>query len=186
MLRMVARLKRRARTMPRKSPLTKVTPALSIATSVPVPMAMPTWACARAGAPLTPSPAIATTLPSPWSRRMTSAFCSGRTSANVVEPKGASDRLGGDAGVAGQHHHLQPLRLKRPHRLRCARLDRIGHPEEPPDPDVQDQEHDRLSLRPRDRLAGHHRLVDRAGALEDHAVDRHPLARPHAQAVSHL
>ena len=35
--------------MPRRSPLTSVTPALSIATSVPVPIAMPTCACASAG-----------------------------------------------------------------------------------------------------------------------------------------
>jgi len=60
MFRIVARLSRRARTMPRKSPLTSVTPALSIATSVPVPMAIPTWACANAGASLIPSPAMAT------------------------------------------------------------------------------------------------------------------------------
>ena len=39
----------RARTMPRRSPFTSVTPALSIATSVPVPIAMPTSACASAG-----------------------------------------------------------------------------------------------------------------------------------------
>src|SRR5579859_5589250 len=41
---MVARLSSRARTIPRRSPFTNVTPALCIATSVPVPMAMPTWA----------------------------------------------------------------------------------------------------------------------------------------------
>ena len=51
--------------MPRRSPFTSVTPALSIATSVPVPMAMPTSAAASAGASLMPSPAIATTRPSP-------------------------------------------------------------------------------------------------------------------------
>jgi hypothetical protein len=34
----------RARTIPRKSPCTSVMPALSIATSVPVPIAMPTSA----------------------------------------------------------------------------------------------------------------------------------------------
>ncbi|MGC3972943.1 MAG: hypothetical protein QM771_00975 [Nitrospira sp.] len=34
---------------PRKSPFTSVTPAFSIATSVPVPMAIPTSAWARAG-----------------------------------------------------------------------------------------------------------------------------------------
>src|SRR3990172_1245396 len=36
MFRIVARLNRRARRMPRRSPLTRVTPALSMATSVPV------------------------------------------------------------------------------------------------------------------------------------------------------
>ena len=64
MLRIVARLSARARTMPARSPFTSVTPALSIATSVPVPMAMPTSASASAGASLTPSPAMATTRPS--------------------------------------------------------------------------------------------------------------------------
>jgi hypothetical protein len=44
--------------------LTSVTWALFIATSVPVPMAMPTSALASAGASLMPSPAIATTRPS--------------------------------------------------------------------------------------------------------------------------
>src|SRR2546427_3633876 len=58
MLRIVARLRRRARAMPRRSPLTRVTPALFIATSVPVPMAMPTSAFAKAGASLMPSPAM--------------------------------------------------------------------------------------------------------------------------------
>jgi hypothetical protein len=50
----------RARTMPRRSPFTSVMPALSIATSAPVPMAMPTSAAASAGASLMPSPAMAT------------------------------------------------------------------------------------------------------------------------------
>jgi len=59
----VARLKRIARTMPRRSPLTKVTSALCIATSAPVPIAIPTSACASAGASLTPSPAMATLRP---------------------------------------------------------------------------------------------------------------------------
>jgi hypothetical protein len=41
---------RRARTMPRRSPLTRVTLALSMATSVPVPMAMP-YRTAKLGDP---------------------------------------------------------------------------------------------------------------------------------------
>ena len=55
---------RRACAMPRRSPLTSVTCALFIATSVPVPIATPTSALASAGASLMPSPAIATTPPS--------------------------------------------------------------------------------------------------------------------------
>ena len=51
-------------TTPRKEPPTSVTSAASIATSVPVPMAMPTSACASAGASLMPSPTIATVFPS--------------------------------------------------------------------------------------------------------------------------
>jgi hypothetical protein len=49
-----------SRAMPRKSPFTSVIWALFIATSVPVPMAIPTFARANAGASLMPSPAIAT------------------------------------------------------------------------------------------------------------------------------
>ena len=41
--------------------------ALSMATSVPAPMARPTSARARAGASLTPSPTMATFRPSSWS-----------------------------------------------------------------------------------------------------------------------
>ena len=40
------------------------------------------------------------------------------------------------------------------------------------------------ALRDRDRLAGQHRLVDRAAAFDDDAVDRHLLAGPHAQRVA--
>ena len=71
---MVARERRLARRMPRKSPFTSVTPALSMATSVPVPMAMPTCAWASAGASLMPSPAIATNRPSDWNFFTLSAF----------------------------------------------------------------------------------------------------------------
>ena len=54
-----------------------LTPALWIATSVPVPIAMPTSAAARAGASLTPSPAIATTRPSARSFVTTACLRSG-------------------------------------------------------------------------------------------------------------
>ena len=64
LLRITAAESWRAFTMPVRSPLSSVTPALSIATSAPVPMAMPTSAAASAGASFTPSPAMATTRPS--------------------------------------------------------------------------------------------------------------------------
>ena len=83
MLRNVFLPRRRARTMPRRSPRTSVIPALSIATSVPVPIAMPTSAAASAGASLMPSPAIATTRPSRRYLSTTSAFAAGSTSAST-------------------------------------------------------------------------------------------------------
>ena len=36
----------------------------------------------------------------------------------------------------------------------------------------------------RQRLAGEHRLVDRRGAIDEHAVDRHAVARPHPDQVA--
>ena len=63
--------------------LIKTTSAASTATSVPVPIAIPTWACARAGESLTPSPTIATIKPLSWSERIFSTLCEGRTSANT-------------------------------------------------------------------------------------------------------
>src|SRR4029453_7248809 len=63
MLRITARLRCIALTMPIRSPFTSVIPALSMATSVPVPIAIPTSAAASAGASLIPSPAIATIAP---------------------------------------------------------------------------------------------------------------------------
>src|SRR2546426_352060 len=51
--------------------------------SVPVPIAIPTSACARAGASLIPSPTIATCLPCRCSFFTMSAFCEGSTSARI-------------------------------------------------------------------------------------------------------
>src|SRR5690606_1180943 len=63
MLRTVSAEIRRAVPMRPRSPFTRVTWALDMATSVPVPMAMPTSAAASAGASLMPSPAMATCRP---------------------------------------------------------------------------------------------------------------------------
>ncbi len=54
---------------------------LSIATSVPLPMAIPTSACASAGASLIPSPTNATTSRRSWRARTSCAFSCGSTPA---------------------------------------------------------------------------------------------------------
>ena len=64
----------------RGSSLASTTPADSIATSVPAPMAMPTSARARAGASLTPSPTMATVNPRSCSSVTVESLSSGRTS----------------------------------------------------------------------------------------------------------
>ncbi len=109
-----------ARATPRRSPLISVTPAVSIATSVPVPMAMPTSAWASAGASLMPSPTMATTVrPGPFARRSwprqsrcswialtCAALSPGSTSASTcVDAHLAGDRFGRAPVVAGQHDH---------------------------------------------------------------------------------
>ena len=83
MLRIVALDSATAVTSPCSSPDMSVTSAASMATSVPVPIAMPTSACASAGLSLMPSPTIATTLPSSCRARTSAAFWSGRTSART-------------------------------------------------------------------------------------------------------
>src|SRR6266508_303132 len=67
----------------RRSPDTSVRSPASMATSVPVPMAMPRSACASAGASLIPSPTTATTSPASWRRRTSAAFPAGSTAAST-------------------------------------------------------------------------------------------------------
>ena len=127
MLRMVATDNRRARTRPVRSPVNSVTPALSIATSVPPPMAMPTSAAASAGASLTPSPTMATRRPSPRSRCTTSLLRSGSTPASISSmPSVLRHRARGGQIVAGQHHDAQAVAAQRRKRGLRRRLDRIG------------------------------------------------------------
>ena len=60
---------------------TRTMSAVSTATSVPAPIAMPTSAWARAGASFTPSPVMATTNPLDWISFTLLAFSWGNTSA---------------------------------------------------------------------------------------------------------
>ncbi len=67
----------------RKSPLISVTGAAAIATSVPVPIAMPISACASDGASFIPSPIMATFLPACCNFLISSVFSPGNTSAMI-------------------------------------------------------------------------------------------------------
>ena len=81
MLRMTLRDRRIALTASRRSLRTRTASALSMATSVPAPMAMPRSACTRAGASFTPSPIMATRCPSDCSLLTCSCLSFGRTPA---------------------------------------------------------------------------------------------------------
>ena len=84
----VARDRPMAAGTPRGSPPTSVTSDASMATSAPVPMAMPRSAWASAGASLMPSPTMATVRPRPWSRSHDRDLVGGQ-------------HLGQDAGATG-------------------------------------------------------------------------------------
>ena len=81
MVRRVLRANRMASAAERRSPRTRVMSAASMATSVPVPIARPRSAWARAAASLTPSPTMATVLPFFCRSAMTVSLSWGRTSA---------------------------------------------------------------------------------------------------------
>ena len=83
MVRIVRRDSWIAVTTARRSPRMRVTSDASMAMSVPVPMAIPTSAWARAGASLMPSPTMATCRPCCCSFFTSSAFCDGNTSAST-------------------------------------------------------------------------------------------------------
>ena len=131
MFRIVARLRRMALAMPRRSPFTRVTPALCMATSVPVPMAMPTSASLRAGASLMPSPAIATCFPSARSFLTWATFPAGSISASTASrPSCLGHRSGGTAVVAGEHDEFQPERVEFGDGFGCSGFDRVGDSED--------------------------------------------------------
>ena len=69
---------------PRGSPPMSVTSDASIATSAPVPIAIPRSAWASAGASLMPSPTIATVRPRAWSRCTIAALSAGSVSGTTL------------------------------------------------------------------------------------------------------
>ena len=113
---------------------------------------------ARAGASLTPSPAMATTRPSSCRRLTTAALSSGNTSATTSSmPSSPADGLGRRLAVAGQHHDADAGRLQRLQRLRRRRLDGVRDRDEAGQLAVDADEDDRgrlLALRFRRRVPG--------------------------------
>ena len=98
-------------------------PAVSIATSVPVAMAIPTSAAARAGASLMPSPTIATTLPAWRSAATAAALSCGRMLACTASmPIAVATGLCGPGAVAGEHHSADAQAMQSGDRGPCARL----------------------------------------------------------------
>ena len=163
-LRMVARASFRARTTPEMSPLSSVMPALSSATSAPVPMAMPTSAAASAGASFTPSPAMATLAPLPRSSSTSACLAPGVMSARISSmPRLLRDRLRRHGVVAGRHDDLQPAFPQRADRIGCVGLDRVGHRDDAGRPAVDGDEHRGASVRPQ--------LVGAAGESGDVGAD---------------
>ena len=147
MLRTVCRDIARARAMPRRSPLTKVRCAECIATSVPVPIAMPTSAFASAGASLMPSPAIATLRPSAC-KRLDELHLVGRLdfADHFVDAEPRCNRARGGPAVAGGHHDTHAVCAQLGQRLRRCCLDRVRDCEQSRQLAVDRQKHHARAL----------------------------------------
>ena len=143
---MVACASRRARTMPVRSPLTSVIPALSIATSAPVPMAMPTSACGQrrrvVHAVARHGDHRARRLQLAHQLRLVLRQHLG---ADLVDPEPAGHRLRRALVVAGRHHDAEAEPVQRLKRRRRRLLHRIGHRDEPGERPVHHHEHHRLA-----------------------------------------
>ena len=96
---------------PRRSPRISVTSPASMAMSVPVPIAMPTSACASAGASLMPSPTIATTRPSLLERADRPTFPAGAPRRSRRRCPPGWRRRWPSPAVAGEHHDANAHRL---------------------------------------------------------------------------
>ncbi len=108
--------------------------AASMATSAPVPMAIPTSAWASAGASLMPSPTIATTWPRPCSRDTIAAFSAGCTSARtrcngMPTWRATASAVALPSPVTSQAS--MPAALEPVDRLGALGLDRIADDDEP-------------------------------------------------------
>ena len=125
MFRIVARESRRARTMPRRSPFTSVTPALSIATSVPVPIAMPTSARRQRGRVVDAVAGHGHHAALGLEAADDLGLLLGQDlGVHLVDAELARHRPRGGRAVAGEHDDAEAVRLELANRLARGRLDR--------------------------------------------------------------
>src|SRR5215207_52895 len=174
-----------ARATPRTSPEISVRSAASMATSVPVPMATPTSACASAGASLMPSPTMATFSPSLCSRFTSAALSCGSTSARTRS-------MPSSRAMASAVRRLSPVSMATSRPISCsqstASLDSwrttsatasglAVHGDEDRGLALQ-----RELLAPRDNaVLGHARLGEETAAAHEAGVTLHPS--PHTPAA---
>ena len=113
--------------------MTSVRSPASMATSVPVPMARPRSAWARAAASLTPSPTMATTRPSAWSATDRLDLALGQDLGDhVVDAHGAGDGAGRPLVVAGEQHGVRPSARSSAIAVGRRRLHGVGHDQHGP------------------------------------------------------
>ena len=126
-----------------------------MATSVPVPIAMPRSAWASAAASLTPSPTIATRRPSPCRSATAATLSAGSTSA--ITSGGVDADLGGDRGgggrvVTGEQHGPQAQPAEFGDRLGAGGFHGVGDDQQAADSAVPTDPDDRPAGRLRDPL----------------------------------
>ena len=121
MLRIVARLRRRARAMPRRSPFTSVmSGALHRDVGARCPSRCRRRACASAGASLIPSPAIATDAPRVLESLDDGDLLIGQDLGHAPRsmPSVRPTASCGGAAVAGDHDDADPVLVEPPERFR--------------------------------------------------------------------
>ena len=120
-----------ADTMPRRSPPTRVMSEAAIATSAPVPIAMPRSAWARAGRVVDAVADHRDDVPLVLQRDdVLGLLRRQHLGEHVLDADLAGDGGGGGGVVAGEHPHLQPEGLQLGDRLGGLGLERVGDQEQ--------------------------------------------------------
>ena len=157
-------LKAMAVTTPLSSPLIRVMSADSMATSVPVPMAIPTSAWARAGASLIPSPTMPTRLPFGLELfHLAGLGLRQDLGQDAVDTDLFGNGIGGPLVIPGHHDDLKAQLVEGIDRCCGILLQGIGHGDNAGRPAIHCHKHRGLSFLGEGRV------------LPLNLIDRHPL-----------